>query len=395
MPKKKISKQLNMKKLFLFFSAVLITINLNAQVPEKMSYQAVVRNNSNLLVTNQLVSMRISILQGSPSGKAIYIETQNSVTNINGLISIEIGEGLAIEGKFSNIEWSNDSYYIQIETDPKGGTNYSIVSTSQLLSVPYALYAKSSGSSTPGPQGPTGANGTNGKNTLVKTTNEVPGTRCATGGVKIEYGLDINNNGILDSGEIDASLTKYVCNGAAGPQGPVGNAGLIHYVGEKFGGGVIFNLWKDSLGTEHGLVVSLNDIYPWSWSNVYSTLIGPAAQSTWDGLANSNAILGQTGHTISAAKLCLDLVSGGQDDWYLPSKDELSLLWQNRFNVNKTLSSITGATPISNTPNSLSSYYWSSTENSIQQAWGFYFYDGSLNSYGKTTQLYIRAVRTF
>jgi hypothetical protein len=132
-----------------------------AQAPEKMSYQAVIRNSSNALVSNQAVGMRISILQGSVSGNAIYVEiyNPNPITNINGLVSVEIGGGVPVSGNFSNIDWSNGPFFIKTETDPLGGTNYSISGTSQLLSVPYALYAKSSGSSMPGPAGPVGATG--------------------------------------------------------------------------------------------------------------------------------------------------------------------------------------------------------------------------------------------
>ncbi|MEN9339867.1 MAG: hypothetical protein RIQ62_1179, partial [Bacteroidota bacterium] len=84
-----------------------------------------------------------------------------------------------------------------------------------------------------GPQGPTGANGTNGtngidgKNTLAKTTIESAGVNCSTGGVKLEYGMDSNNNGVLDATEINPSLTTYICNGTAGPQGPIGLTGAI------------------------------------------------------------------------------------------------------------------------------------------------------------------------
>jgi len=80
-----------------------------------------------------------------------------------------------------------------------------------------------------GPQGPAGINGSNGtnsQNSLVKTTPESAGANCATGGVKLEYGLDANSNGVLDISEIDATLTQYVCNGSAGPQGPIGTTGL-------------------------------------------------------------------------------------------------------------------------------------------------------------------------
>ena len=96
------------------------------------------------------------------------------------------------------------------------------------MSVPFAMYAKTSGSSIPGPAGPTGATGAagaNGKNTLVNTTIEAAGTNCTTGGVKLEYGVDANSNNVLDAGEVNVALTKYVCNGAIGATGPTGPTG--------------------------------------------------------------------------------------------------------------------------------------------------------------------------
>ncbi len=93
--------------------------------------------------------MRISILQGSVEGTAVYVETQVSTTNSNGLVTIEIGGGTPVTGTFTGIDWSTGPYYIKTETDPAGGVNYpAIVGTSQLLSVPYALYAKNSESAT-------------------------------------------------------------------------------------------------------------------------------------------------------------------------------------------------------------------------------------------------------
>jgi hypothetical protein len=127
-----------------------------------------------------------------------------------------------------------------------------------------------------------------------------------------------------------------------------------------------------------------------AWSNVSSTLIGATAQSSWDGLSNSNAIVGQAGHTSSAAKLCLDLVSGGQSDWYLPAIDELRLLWHNRFNVNKSLSTIGGATVLPVNAN-----YWSSSESLNNVAWYFNFGNGLANNLNKSNPNYVRAVRAF
>lgn len=132
-----------MKKIITFL-VILTTSILSAQAPQKMSYQAVLRNTSNALISNTLVGMRISILQGSVTGDAVYVETQNPTTNGNGLVSLEIGGGSTVTGMFSTINWANGPFFIKTETDPTGGVNYSITGTTQLLSVPYALYAQSS-----------------------------------------------------------------------------------------------------------------------------------------------------------------------------------------------------------------------------------------------------------
>jgi len=116
-----------------------------AQSPEKMSYQAVVRDGSDALVTSAAVGMQISILQGTANGNAVYVETQTPTANANGLVSLEIGTGTTSDD-FASIDWANGPYFIKTETDPSGGTNYSITGTSQLMSVPYALYAKSAAS---------------------------------------------------------------------------------------------------------------------------------------------------------------------------------------------------------------------------------------------------------
>ena len=110
-----------------------------------MSYQAVIHNSSNNLVTNQTIGMRISILQGSVTGTLVYVETQTPTSNSNGLVSLEIGGGSILTGSFATINWANGPYYIKTEIDYTGGTNYSISGTTQLLSVPYALYAEKSG----------------------------------------------------------------------------------------------------------------------------------------------------------------------------------------------------------------------------------------------------------
>jgi len=144
-----------MKKLLIILSLGILASNIQAQSPEKMSYQSIIRKANDMLVTNAPVGIRISILQGSDNGVSVYSETQTKNTNINGLLTLDIGTGTTVDN-FSIIDWSNGPFFIKTETDPDGGTNYTISGTSQLLSVPFALYSKSSGSSTPGPKGDDG-----------------------------------------------------------------------------------------------------------------------------------------------------------------------------------------------------------------------------------------------
>lgn len=131
-----------MKSILILSVFILYGVLSWAQAPEKMTYQAVIRNASNSLVSNATIGMQVSILQSSPTGVASYIETHTATSNANGLVTIEIGNGTPVAGSFSGIDWSNGPYYIKTETDPNGGTTYSITGTSQLLSVPYALFAK-------------------------------------------------------------------------------------------------------------------------------------------------------------------------------------------------------------------------------------------------------------
>ena len=314
-----------MNKILTVLTAVLISANLWAQAPQSFSYQAVIRGGNNVLVANKPVGMKISLLQGSEKGKAVYVETHKPTSNDNGLVSIAIGGGTkdASSTAFASIDWSKGPYFVQTETDPAGGTNYSLSSVSQLLSVPYAIHSKTAESIVGGNSG--------------------------------------NNTGSFS-----------------------------HYIGEEFGGGFVFHLWKDKLGVEHGLVVDKTDLsISQAWSNVTDVAIGEAASSRWDGLSNSNAIVNQQGHSISAAKLCLDLFRGGYDDWYLPSIEELSLLCRNKYSLIK----------INNGKDFLNSFgYKSSTEESSTNCWYFEFLQGvakSGDSPKTDASAPVRAIRAF
>jgi len=131
-----------MKTLVTILVSLFIINGIFAQVPEKFSYQAVIRNSANTLLTNTNVGIQVSILQGSATGTPVYVERHTATTNANGLVSISIGTGTPVTGVFAGINWGSGTYFIKTETDPAGGNNYSITGTSQLMSVPYALYAK-------------------------------------------------------------------------------------------------------------------------------------------------------------------------------------------------------------------------------------------------------------
>jgi hypothetical protein len=305
-------------KIFYTFLIGIVALVANAQAPQGFNYQATVRNNAGALMTNASVQLKFSILQDTATGTLVYSESQTKTTDGLGQVSTVVGQGTALTGTFAAINWGTGTHFLAIELNT--GNGFVAMGTTQLLSVPYALYANTAGST----------------------------------------------------------------SGSSG--------GFTHYIGEAFGGGVIFHLWKDAQGVEHGLIVDKTDLSTGqAWSNISQTLIGATAQSSWDGLSNSNAIVGQAGHTNSAAALCLNSTNGGQSDWYLPSIDELSLLWHNRFNVNKSLSAIGGATGLPN-----AAHYWSSKEGvDYDFAWAFSFFNGSAHDNGTNDTLYVRAVRAF
>ena len=134
----------------LFRSTYCLAFSAFAQAPQKFSYQSVIRNSGNQLLANQTVGIKISIIQGSATGSAVYAETHSPLTNANGLATLEIGGGAVLSGNFANINWANGPYFVKTETDVNGGSNYTITNTTQLLSVPYALYAATAGNNTPG-----------------------------------------------------------------------------------------------------------------------------------------------------------------------------------------------------------------------------------------------------
>ncbi len=131
-----------MKKIFIILILSFMSGNMIfAQVPNSFRYQAVVRDASGALIANKMISLRLSILAGSAVGEAIYAEVFQYATNEFGIVSLNVGSGSTITGNFSQIDWSSNTYYLQVDIDIDGGENYQFMGTSQILAVPYALQA--------------------------------------------------------------------------------------------------------------------------------------------------------------------------------------------------------------------------------------------------------------
>jgi len=150
------------QKLTLLFFLAFACKGLLAQVPQGIPYQSVIRNSSGALVANQTVNMRFSIHDSIAAGVVVYQETFTTITNSMGLANVNMGMGTAVTGTFSGINWGKNGKFIQVEIDPAGGTNYTDMGTTQMMSVPYALY---SGSST------ITSGSSSGSNTLIYTSD--------------------------------------------------------------------------------------------------------------------------------------------------------------------------------------------------------------------------------
>ena len=358
-----------MKKIYSIVAGLLLTAtSVFAQAPQKMSYQAVIRNSSSTLVTSTPVGMKISILQGSSTGTAVYVETQTPSTNANGLVSLEIGTGAVITGTFSAINWATGPYFIKTETDPTGGTVYNITGTNELMSVPYALFSANGTPGATGATGPTGLTGATGPQGPIGLTGAT-GSDGAVGATGPQGPI-----GLTGATGPQGPIGLTGATGPAGTNGQVG--GFTHYLGEAFNGGIIYYLYKGSDGLEHGLIVALTESTA-QWQTT-GTLV--TANRTEDGAFNTNLMTGSPAATYIAT-----LGAG----WYLPSIDELGLLYYNRFTVQKALRT-GGNTLLSNTAN-----YWSSTEYDATYAYSFNFVNGYAYGNFKTTTDTVRGVRAF
>jgi hypothetical protein len=177
---------MNFKKIAFLLFAAIYTSCILAQAPQAVNYQGIARNSLGNALPTQALGIQLSIHQGSATGTVVYRENHFTTTNAFGLYTVSMGMGTPVSGTFSSINWGNGPYYLEIGMDITGGTSFVPAGTTQLISVPYALYAETSGSSSGGPTGPTGPSGVNGATgatgpTGAAGTNGVNGVTGATG----------------------------------------------------------------------------------------------------------------------------------------------------------------------------------------------------------------------
>src|SRR3989339_1807573 len=211
-----------MKKLIPIFISMILSVALSvvnsyAQSPHSFRYQAVVRNASGTVLQTQNVSLRISLLQGNATGTVAYSEEHAITTNSFGLVNLEIGNGTNQTGSFTTVDWANGPYYIKIELDATGGSIFTEMGTTQLLSVPYALYAASG---TAGPQGPAGQDGEQGStgNDGIGITNSYV--------FNDSLYLVLSNAQVLNAGHVRGAQGIQGLQGNQGAQGEQGEQGL-------------------------------------------------------------------------------------------------------------------------------------------------------------------------
>jgi len=218
-----------MKLTFILVLFVTVTLNMFAQSPEKMSYQAIIRSKNNSLVTNSNISLKVIMHQGTATGAKIFEENHSAKTNNNGLVSLEIGTGAIVTGSFSTIAWEKGPYFVETQVDATGGSNYNIIGITQLLSVPYALHAKTA-------ERIVGANGANPYKSLIipfsssrsitgsDVNNTIECTTSATLTLTSDFGamvigdivnLEAHNGAVLTVQAVSGVTINYNTNGSA------------------------------------------------------------------------------------------------------------------------------------------------------------------------------------
>ena len=156
------------------------SMSVLAQAPQSFNYQGVARDNAGNIIANQNIGLQLDLRQSTANGAVLFTETHATSTNAFGLFNIAVGSGTPQLSTLSAIDWSTGPYFLEVSMDATGGTSYQSLGTSQLLSVPYALYAETSGNGSVGPTGPAGPTGAQGA-TGATGPSGLPGEAGAQG----------------------------------------------------------------------------------------------------------------------------------------------------------------------------------------------------------------------
>ncbi|MCH7987580.1 MAG: DUF1566 domain-containing protein [Planctomycetes bacterium] len=372
-----------MKKVALTTIAVALALTtLMAQVPQSINYQGVARDNTGAILATQGIALQISILSGSPTGTVEYSETHTTTTNQFGLFTLQIGNGTVVSGDFTTINWGANTHYAKVEMDETGGANYQLMGTSQLLSVPYALHAKTA--------------------ETVTETDPVFGSSLASGitaadtanwnNHTIDTDTQLDSTGVASLGYVAGAHTDST---AVANMGFVAGSGVSYAVGDFAQGGIVF--WVDETG-QHGLVCAKTDqSISMRWHAGTDGNTRAYGDGPYSGEMNTSIIISRHGSigddgATYAARVCAELqvTEGGKTygDWYLPSKQELNLMYQNKAAIDATATANGGVAFATN-------YYWSSTEFDFSLAWIQHFNNGGQYNGFKNVTSYVRSVRAF
>jgi hypothetical protein len=317
-----------------FINTLLLFLIANiaqAQAPQGIPYQAAARNSSGAILASTAISVRFTIRDSVATGAIKYRETFSVTTTAQGMFSVNVGQGTVVSGTFAGINWGTNAKFMQVEMDPAGGASYIDMGTTQLMSVPYALNTAS---------------------------------------------FKFRVSAIGD--------TVYSGNGSFViiPGSSAANTPLT--IGMSYGGGKIAYIFAPGdvgyiSGQTHGLIAAPTDQSTGIQWGCDATLVTGTSVTIGSGATNTSIVSATCG-SATAARLCADLVLGGYDDWYLPSRYELSNLYSNRVSIGGFTSSAS---------------YWSSSESDVSTAWSVFFGAGYNEIPPKYFSNRVRAVRSF
>lgn len=253
---------------------------LFAQTPQGMSYQAIALTAGGNPVANGNVGIRISILDNSASGTAVYVETHAKTTNAQGLYNLNIGQGTPTTGIFSAINWGLNTKYLKVEVDPAGGCNYSVTGTNQLMSVPYALYAENTNVDNLTELSRT-ASSPNGLMNVVYTSSNAYGFCRTTSGNPSWYGQSLSGT-VIGAVATDSCIVVYTTSNAYGFS--FSSSGNPSWYGQSLSGtgvGAIANSYNAAVvyssGGVYGFMRSTSGNPSWYGNSISGTPLGASA----------------------------------------------------------------------------------------------------------------------